>query len=200
LNPVSGNSASRGGARHWPARPRAPRVSTGSSARRAASLLSDSQWSRVAPVLVPAEPADERAARRARGALEGALWVLKSGAPWSALPARYPTAAACRRQWRAWMRDGRWLDLWRAYVATLGPQGRLEWSRAFVRAGERLERGPRGGAAGTPRYAWWLVSARVFLWEAPWTGRDPRAARPRPAIRRSGSVTRSGEGPSPRRS
>jgi transposase len=130
-------------------------------------LLNDRQWSRLAPLVLQGENAGPRLVEQKRRALEGVLWVLRHGASWSAIPREVSSPTASLRHWRMWMLDGRWLDLWRAYVATLGSRQWLAWSQALVRAGETLSQ-PGGGRSRPARFAWWLVSARVFLWEAPW--------------------------------
>lgn len=167
MNPIPSTRGTRPRSKPWPSRPRDAVVRR--RIHGPASLLSNAQWDQVAPLL--ASPSSRQVTDRewgqTRAALEGVLWTLRSGAPWDALPERFPSPRVCRRRWRGWMRDGRWLDFWRAYVTTLGPRGWLEWSRAFVRSGESM--GTRSAASGedAARYAWWLVSARVFWWELP---------------------------------
>jgi transposase len=158
----------------WPPRPRASLVRPPSRPERF-PLLSDAQWARVAPILArggregrggrTGSLGDPAATRRAA---EGMLWVLRNGAPWSALPGGPAAAIACRRRWRAWLRDGRWLDFWGAYLRSLGPRGWLAWSRALLPGGEALASPFRRDR--TARRAWWLASAQVFLREA---GRGP---------------------------
>lgn len=133
----------------WPARPRSSEQATpGGSA-----FLSPSQWRRLGPRLC------RDAGRRAetRDIAEAVLWVLHTGSPWSSLARASTKPGVCRRQWKEWMLDGRWIDFWGAYVALLSPRARLEWARAFARASGG------GGDSGTARHAWWLVSARLLL-------------------------------------
>lgn len=131
-------------------------------------LLTDPQWARLSSILVGDKPTESASAEQTRRALEGVLWTLRNGKDWEALPASYPSASTCRSHWRMWIRDGSWLDFWRAYVASLNSQSWLTWSRALVRAGDSISQGGRRSRSASARYAWWLVSARVFLWEAPW--------------------------------
>jgi transposase len=129
-----------------PARPRA----LGEAPTGAARLLTSSKWRMLASRLCSS---GERA-EQTRSAAAAALWILHTGRSWSALSRSFPKPGVCRRQWREWMRDGRWIEFWSAYVSLLSPRERLAWARAFSRA-------PEGG--GTARHAWWLVSARLLL-------------------------------------
>jgi len=70
--------------------------------------LTDEQWSVVQPHL-------SRAARRRSGgrqrvcdrdALDGVLWVMATGMPWSAVPDTYPSARVCRSRHVAWTESG----------------------------------------------------------------------------------------------
>lgn len=129
----------------WPARPR-----SSEHAVPAGTFLTSSQWRRLGPRLCR----DAATRDETRAIAEAVLWVLHTGSPWSSLARALPKPGVCRRQWKEWMLDGRWIDFWGAYVALLSPRARLEWARAFARA---------GGESGTARHAWWLVSARLLL-------------------------------------
>jgi transposase len=41
-----------------------------------------------------------------RDVLNGALWVLRTGAPWKDLPDRYPPYQTCHRRFQQWERRG----------------------------------------------------------------------------------------------
>ena len=166
MSAIADTSTRRRSAKPWSSsRKTIPRRPLRSTRKR---LLTDRHWSRLAPLVLEPDANGSRAAETTRRALEGVLWVLRNGASWSALPKGMAAATTCQRHWRLWMRDGRWLDLWRAYVATLDSQEWLSWSRELVRSGERISEPGSSRKDGSARYAWWLVSARVFLWEAPW--------------------------------
>lgn len=130
----------------WPARPR----SSEHTVPGGTAFLTSSQWRRLSPRLCR----DAATREETRAIAEAVLWVLHTGSPWSSLARALPKPGVCRRQWKEWMLDGRWIDFWGAYVALLSPRARLEWARAFARA---------GGESGTARHAWWLVSARLLL-------------------------------------
>jgi len=130
----------------WPARPR----SSEHAVPGGTAFLTPSQWRRLSPRLCR----DSATRAETRAVAEAVLWVLHTGSPWSSLAPAFPKPGLCRRQWKEWMLDGRWIDFWGAYVALLSPRARLEWARAFARAGSE---------SGTARHAWWLVSARLLL-------------------------------------
>ncbi len=39
-----------------------------------------------------------------RAVLEGVLWVMRTGAPWSDLPSRYPSYQTCHRRFQRWVK------------------------------------------------------------------------------------------------
>lgn len=151
--------------RPWPAAPRRARGPAGRSEK--SELLPAALWGEIGHYLIPAD-GGVAGAEEARRAARGVLWILRRGVPWGELPASVAPAALARRHWQAWMEDGRWLDFWGAFVARLTGESWLGWSRALVRAGEELRHSGTRGREAAARYAWWVVSARLLLWEARW--------------------------------
>src|SRR5262249_34696827 len=106
---------------------------------------SDDLWRELVTLFPPAKPSPRGGRPRAddRACLEGILWVLFSGSRWCDLPSRLPSAVTCWRRLRELEAAGVWLPLWRAYLAQLGEEDMLAWSRVFA--------GPAPSApAGTP--------------------------------------------------
>jgi transposase len=71
--------------------------------------LTDDQWAVLAPLLpAPRVRRDRRGRpwRDPRDVLNGILWVLRIGAPWKDLPARYPSYQTCHRRFQHWQRSG----------------------------------------------------------------------------------------------
>lgn len=68
--------------------------------------LSDAEWRRIAPLLLRPNLRG-RPYRDPRGVLNGILWVLRTGAPWRALPLRYGSWQTAYSRYRCWQRDGR---------------------------------------------------------------------------------------------
>ncbi len=138
-------------------------------------LLTDKQWKRIEPLL-PALPKSRKGGRpwaSNRAVLEGILWILRTGARWQDLPERYPSPSTCWRRLRRWEEEDTWLEIWRAFLATLDQRKRLDWSEAFADA--TFIPAKKGGRAwaklseARAQSVWWWSTARVFLWESTWT-------------------------------
>jgi transposase len=73
--------------------------------------LTDAQWDAIcdcfpARELKPPQRTGGRPWRSARDVVNGVLWVLRTGAPWSDLPRRYPPYQTCHRRFGAWVDAG----------------------------------------------------------------------------------------------
>ena len=71
--------------------------------------ITDDQWQRVAPLLPELRPRSELRGRplaNTRAVLNGVLWVMFSGATWSAMPRKYPSYQTCHRRFKAWHQSG----------------------------------------------------------------------------------------------
>ncbi len=79
-----------------------------------ASLLTEAQWAKVAPLLpkARAKPHGGRPRAPDRGCFEGILWILRTGARWRDLPSEFPSPATCWRRLAEWERQDVWLSLW----------------------------------------------------------------------------------------
>lgn len=101
---------------------------------RDTSELTDEQWEKIAPVL-PEPKASPRGGPKPlpnRPCFEGILWILRTGARWKDLPARYPSPSTCWRRLREWEEHDIWLKAWRVFLGQLDSQGQLDWSEAFA--------------------------------------------------------------------
>jgi transposase len=97
--------------------------------------LTDAQWSSLDP-LVP-EPPRRRDGRGRpwkdrRAVLNGVLWVLRTGAPWSDLPERYPSYQTRHRRFQQWVRSGIMRGVLEALAEDLRIRGRLDIREAFI--------------------------------------------------------------------
>jgi hypothetical protein len=66
--------------------------------------INDEEWQRVAPLLPELRPRAELRGRplaNTRAVLNGVLWVMHSGATWSAMPRKYPSYQTCHRRFKA---------------------------------------------------------------------------------------------------
>lgn len=138
-------------------------------------LFTDEQWIKIAPLLpVPqSSPKGGPKPISNRPVFEGILWVLRSGARWKDLPERYPSPSTCWRRLRDWEAQDVWLKAWRALLAELDEQGRIDWSEVF--ADGSFAPAKKGASAlekpnvERVRSGWWWEAARVFLWESSWS-------------------------------
>ena len=99
--------------------------------------LTDHEWRRVVPLLPEMQPRTELRGRplaNTRAVLNGVLWVIYSGATWSAMPRRYPSYQTCHRRFK--VLAGRKVAL--ALIYADGDVGMAEFKTYFGEAGERL--------------------------------------------------------------
>jgi transposase len=71
--------------------------------------ITDEEWQRVEPLLPELRPRTELRGRplaNTRSVLNGVLWVMYSGATWSAMPRRYPSYQTCHRRFKSWYEAG----------------------------------------------------------------------------------------------
>ncbi|MBB2928290.1 transposase [Paraburkholderia silvatlantica] len=71
--------------------------------------ITDEEWQRVMLLLPELRPRTELRGRpltNTRAVLNGVLWVMYSGANWSAMPRRYPSYQTCHRRFKTWHYNG----------------------------------------------------------------------------------------------
>lgn len=71
--------------------------------------ITEEEWQRIMPLLPELRPRTELRGRplaNTRSVLNGVLWVMYSGATWSAMPRRYPSYQTCHRRFKAWYDNG----------------------------------------------------------------------------------------------
>ena len=115
--------------------------------------LTDAQWEVVRPFLpepevVQKRPKGGRPYRDPRDVINGVLWVLRTGAPWADLPARYPPYQTCHRRFQQWVDQGVLPRLLRGLAEDLHQRGKLDLTEAFI----------DGSHAGAKKGALWLGS------------------------------------------
>jgi transposase len=99
-------------------------------------LVSDALWSRIAPLL-PEEPPKPKGGRPRvsdRAALNGILYVLRTGIQWKHLPTElgFGSGVTVWRRVLAWQRAGVGERLHRLLLDELGEAGQLDWTRVVV--------------------------------------------------------------------
>jgi transposase len=100
--------------------------------------LTDRQWARIEPLLPPRRPPKGSKGGRPRNddrtMINGILWILRTGAPWPDLPARYgPPSSVSTRLYR-WQASGLWDRIFAAVQAQADADGELDWEVHHVDA------------------------------------------------------------------
>src|SRR5215204_1896701 len=98
--------------------------------------LTDAQWQILEPIFRPRRRPDGRGRpwQDTRAVVNGVLWVLRTGAPWADLPARYPPYQTCHRRFQHWQLSGRLDRLLERLAADLRDRGKRDLTEAFVDA------------------------------------------------------------------
>jgi transposase len=135
--------------------------------------LTDAQWAVVESLLpLPPSRSDGRGRPRRgnRQILDGVLWMLRTGAQWSELPARFPPKSTCHDRFQEWNRQGaiaNVLNVLKALADDLVERGKLDLSECFVDAtfvsakkGGRQSERP---SAGKARKSWQWQTLEVLL-------------------------------------
>ena len=133
--------------------------------------LSDAQWNKIKKYLPEM--------KRGRGGpkpisnrrcFEGILWILRSGARWKDLPAKYPSPSTCWRRLKHWEDIGAWIKAWRGLLRELDSKELLNWNEVFsdgsfasAKKGALTLEKP---SEARVQSGWWWSTAKVFLWEA----------------------------------
>jgi transposase len=132
--------------------------------------LTERQWRLIAPLLPkPKVRRDGRGRpwRDPRDVMNGVLWIMRTGAPWSDLPPRYPPYQTCHRRFQLWVRAGTLRKILETLARDLAERGGIDLTEAFIDA---TFAGAKKGApaseilvrARAPR-SWRLQTALVFL-------------------------------------
>jgi transposase len=131
--------------------------------------LTDEQWSLIEPLFDKAETVQTRGRpRRAdREILNGVLWILRSGARWCDLPARFPPYQTCHRRFQEWVKNGRLRRVLETLAEDLLVRGNLDLSECFIdgtfivakKGASKWER----PSAGRARSSWQWQTLLVFL-------------------------------------
>src|ERR1700681_2227839 len=98
--------------------------------------ITDAQWAFLEPQFRPKRRKDGRGRpwQDTRAVLNGVLWVLRTGAPWHDLPARYPPYQTCHRRFQQCERSGLFRHLLQTLAEALRDRGNLYLSEAFIDA------------------------------------------------------------------
>jgi transposase len=133
--------------------------------------LSDAQWAFIQPLVEWQQKKDGDGRigrwREPRQVLSGVLWILRTGAPWKDLPARYGSYQTCHRRFQQWQRAGVLEGILWALCEDLLARGQLDLAESFIDA---TFAGAKKGALELVQHAaakgprsWQLQTAMVFL-------------------------------------
>ena len=114
--------------------------------------LTDQQWSVVSSIL-PADPvrSDKRGRpwTDRRTVLNGVLWILRTGAPWKDLPARYGAYQTVHRRFQRWVGSGVLEQVLLAVAQDLKDRSGLDLRECFI-DGTFVPAKKGGAASGRP--------------------------------------------------
>jgi transposase len=131
--------------------------------------LTDEQWSLIEPLFdqPPVIRGRGRPRRDERDVMNGVLWILRSGARWSDLPARFPPYQTCHRRFQQWVKDGTLRRVLETLAEDLRTRGELDLSECFIdgtfitaKKGAAKSERPSGARV---RSSWQWQTALVFL-------------------------------------
>lgn len=96
--------------------------------------LTDEQWSLISNLFPERAvgPKGGRPPAAARPCVEGIIWILRSGARWSDMPERFPSATTCWRRHKEWTESGVWKKAWARLVRLLDREGRINHDEAIA--------------------------------------------------------------------
>ena len=96
--------------------------------------LTDAQWRRLEPHLPPEKPWTGHPNAPHRRIINGILWVLRTGAPWRDLPARYGPAGTVSSRFYRWRASGVWDRILAALQAAADGHGEVDRDLHYVDA------------------------------------------------------------------
>jgi transposase len=117
-------------------------------------------------------PADDRKC------FEGILWMLWTGAPWSAWPERYGSKSTVHRRLTEWAASDVLLNMWRVFLDQLDDRQKVRWDECFIdgmfiMAKKGVHWSGRRKEAREQR-SWYWPMARVLRSEYTWRRRPRR--------------------------
>lgn len=94
--------------------------------------LTNDQWARLEPRLPPQKPPTGRINNPHRKVINGLLWVLRTGAPWEAMPRRAGKHQTASRRYYRWRKVGIWDRIFADLQAQAEQDGALDWTLPVV--------------------------------------------------------------------
>ncbi len=98
-------------------------------------MVTAAQWKLVAPLLVDKSIRVKRGrpfVHSERRILSAVCWILKTGAPWYALPKTYPPYQTCHKRFQRWVKTGRLHRAFQVLVRDLEERGGIKLEECFI--------------------------------------------------------------------
>ncbi len=117
--------------------------------------LTDEQWLLVDPLVPRSKARTGRPPRDRRLMLDGAFWVLGTGAPWRDLPERFGPWQTVYDHFSKWRKNGVFAGILEALQVKLDKDGLIDWELwcvdgASVRASRAAAGADKKVSTGTP--------------------------------------------------
>jgi transposase len=101
-----------------------------------AGNLTDGQWVALAPLVPAPEYRADGHGRPAEhdevAAMNGVLWIFRTGAAWIRLPTTYPSYSTCFRRFGKWVKDGTLRRMLEALAQDHEVKGNIDLSVCFI--------------------------------------------------------------------
>ncbi len=99
--------------------------------------ISEKQWEAIKGAFPKEEfrapgPKGGRPWADPRQVLDAILWVLRTGAPWKDLPARYPAYQTCHRRFAKWCKNKVLEKALRNIIKDLKDRGKVDLTEGFI--------------------------------------------------------------------
>ena len=123
--------------------------------------LTDEQWE-LLKGLFPPRRAHGRPRCDLRQVLNGVFWVVRTGAPWRDLPARYGPWQSVYHWFNRWRGDGTWDRVLQQLQIRLDREGRIDWDLwcvdgSSIRASRAAAGAGKKGALQNPETTLWAA-------------------------------------------
>ncbi|MFJ3973203.1 IS5 family transposase [Streptomyces parvus] len=89
--------------------------------------LTNSQWSRLEPLLPKGIKAGRPQVWMRRRLIDGIRWRTRTGAPWRDVPERYGPWSRVYDLFRRWQQDGTWAGIFTRLQAEADAKGLINW-------------------------------------------------------------------------
>src|SRR5436305_11340288 len=92
------------------------------------TLLTDTKWEKLRPLLPPQKAWTGKPAKDHRQIIEGILWVLRTGSPWRDLPSEWGPWQTYATRYYRWLHAGIWTRILEELQRQGDAAGEVEWS------------------------------------------------------------------------